>query len=229
MKHPDTNDWMAHVYAENDESERRALEAHLSACPECADRVRRWRETQALLGAPEPVPKPEVVSRWPRPRATWAAAAAAAALFLGIGFAVGRQGVVSRADLDSQLAALRSQWREDLAVRREAERQDTAQATLELARADQQEFLNEFLRRYQVARAEDRVEWMAALESAEARRGADSAALREGLVRLASSTGSGFENTQSQLRLLADFLPADAGEDGPLPETKNMRQIAPQP
>jgi hypothetical protein len=78
-----------------------------------------------------------------------------------------------------------------------------AEATVQLTREEQRAWLAGFLQQYQQARLEDRQAWAGALRVFEERHEGEINRLRDGLASLASSTGDGFEQTQTQMRLLA--------------------------
>ena len=220
MKHPEANEWIAFLYGEVSREARQDLDAHLAVCPECARQLGRWRSTMGLLdvaGVPE---------RKPAARVGWSGAlrwAAAAVVLLGLGLALGRQGTVSRRDLERQLGELQGRLQADSVGRREADLKAIADATMQATRAENRAFLDEFLRRYQAARLEDRKDLAAALQAIDERRGAEIAELRGGLASLAASTGTGFDQTRTQMRMLTSYLPArggEAGEGGAAPDER---------
>ncbi len=204
MKHPEPHQWMAFLYGEVSREERLDLDAHLAVCPDCARRLGRWRETQGLLDAAG-VPERKTPARSWQPMLL---RAAAAALVLGLGFALGRQGTVSEDQLDRRLVELRGQLKTDLSAQRDSDLRQVAEASARVARTENREFFEAFFQRYQAARAEDRRDLVSALQAIDERRVAETAELRGSLASLASSTGTGFEQAQHQMRWLTSYLPA---------------------
>lgn len=228
MKHPDPSEWMAFLYGEVTRDQRTDLDAHLAVCPDCVRRLGRWRETMGLLDAAGvPERKPSARHGWVAGR--WALAAAAGVAVLFGGFALGRQGTVTEGELDRRLSTLRMQLGHDLAAQRETDLREVAEASVRLTRADNHELMTEFLRQYQAAREEDRNEMRAALRRFDERHMAETARLKESLFQLASSTGTGFEQTQTQMRLLTSYLPASTGGDGTFSEDPNHNPQNPNP
>lgn len=208
MKHPAPGQWLSHLYGEAAEPERRDLEAHLAVCPECSAQVQHLRATMADLDA-YAVPARRwrrqawlTVSRW----------AVAAGLVLAAGFLVGRRTAPSGAELDARFATVRHEFLQT----READLKQVAETALFASRRDQRALFDEFLRQFQTVRAEDRAEWLKALQQVDDRRAADTAELRDGVLALAVKTGTGFAQTENQVRRLADRLP-DGSPVNPLP------------
>lgn len=201
MKHPDPGQWLAHLYGESAEPERRDLEAHLAVCPECTAAVQRLRATMADLDA-YTVP----ARRWRRTWFTAARWALAASLVLSTGFLLGRRTAASQTELDARLAGLRG----ELQQAREAELRQLAETTVAASRRDQRALFDEFLRQFQAVRTEDRAEWLQALQRVDDRRVADTSELRDGVLALAVKTGTVFAQTEDEVRRLAGRLP-----DGP--------------
>lgn len=202
MKHPDSGQWLAHLYGESAEPERRDLEAHLAVCPDCAAAVGRLRATMADLDA-YAVP----ARHWRR--RTWFTAARwalAASLVLSTGFLLGRRTAASQAELDARLAGLRTEFQQT----HDAGFRQAAEAALVASRRDQRALFDEFLRQFQTVRAEDRAEWLQALQRVDDRRAADTSELRDGVLALAVKTGTVFAQTEDEVRRLAGRLP-----DGP--------------
>jgi hypothetical protein len=99
-----------------------------------------------------------------------------------------------------------------------------AAATVAATAEQNRNFLTEFSRQFNVARSEERRDWIAALDTLNRQHAEDLAAVRSGLSALARKTGAGFQQAESQLNLLASYLPAgsDAGGafDSSLPKDK---------
>jgi hypothetical protein len=197
---------MAYLYGESSELERRHLAAHLAVCPDCTARVQGWRAATADLDA------------WPLPARRWRHAgfvtalrwATAAAAVLVLGFLLGRHSAPTQAEVEARLSGLRA----ELQQTRGADLRQVAEAALTASRRDQRELFDEFLRQFQSVRAEDRAEWLRALQQVDERRAADSAELREGLVTLAVKTGTGLATAENQVRWLATRL-TDPSPDTP--------------
>jgi hypothetical protein len=205
MNHPSSENWMAYLYGEMPSHEKLDADAHLAVCPVCRDSIDQWRGTMKMLDsdrAIEAMPRSGIqwqgVARW----------AAAAAVMLGTGFVAGRWNSPSRAELQSQVAAmvgdmeqsLRDQYSEEFAkLRSEA----TATAV------GQQRALTDAVGQLNELRLQDQHDWAVTLRRVEDRRSAELGDIRSDLVSLALRTGSGFRQAESQLNLLASYLPSD--------------------
>lgn len=212
MHHPDAEQWMAQLYHELPAGQARELEAHLQSCPECRVQVEAWRSAQALLDADPAtlsVARPRSRMNWLVP--PWTRWAAAAVLAAGVGFLAGRRTGPDPAVFQARLDAMEQRLQARLAAGLET----TATAVVSQTRLD----LQDFGRQVATARLDDQREWLNALGRLESQRLLEFAALREGLVRLARETGTGFEQTGTRLNLLATALPA-AEAGSPLPSTQ---------
>lgn len=227
MKHPETAGWMEYLYGEAEPLVRAGLEAHLAVCPECRDRVERWRMTHGLLEVARVEESRGATSRapgWGRGRgwgwrgSGWiAAAAAAAAVLLLLGVRLGRLGAVTEEEMEVRLVTLRDRMRAEYVAQREVDLRRLLDTTVRVMREEQRAVLGELVHRQDMARAADRHETALALEILEQRYGAESARLRDGLRELAATTGTGFLGAQEHLRLLSSFLPSvPSGDDLPL-------------
>jgi len=209
MNHPSRDTWMSHLYGELSSRDRAAADAHLAACPTCQASLRRWRETMARLDQDQATlatGRRARSSRWKHAVFPMAAAAA----LLATGFWAGRASSPSRADVQREVAATALQIRSDLGERLD---EDLRRIAVEIRRADNEARLQwtaTLLQSLQAARTDDRRWLLQALESVEARQVLDAEMLRQGLVRLAENTGSGFRQAESQVARLASYLPASA-------------------
>ncbi len=203
MEHPTTERWMAWLYGEASPGERADCEAHLAVCPECRQQVEEWRSASAALDLDQatltiPRGRPLGMARW----VGWGLAAS---VLLLLGFAAGRIG----GDRGEGMRKEWAQWKVEV-ERREQERnealmQDVARAAMAAGAEETRRWLGEVTRQWAEARAEDRKEWdgiREVLANLEDRREADAIAVRAGLLGLARFTGTGFEQTRSQLQQL---------------------------
>lgn len=224
MNHPAPETWMAYLYAELPAAAREDCEAHLQVCLACRSSVETWRATMATLDADHatlklPRRQPAAVA-W-RPVLRWALAAS---MVLSAGFLAGRSTGPSRDDVKREVAAAREQISAELTKRHETDLQALGTATLTAAAAENRQFFADFTRQLNQARSEERRDLLGALQSYEDRRVMDYAELRDGLKMLARKTGTGFRQTEDQLTLLANYLPAD----GATPSSSNLKDT-PQP
>lgn len=224
MKHPESEQWMAYLYGELAPSARREADRHLRDCPECRQRVEQWRATMGLLDADH-----ATLARPARRERTWFATPAvrwalAASVVLLAGFAAGRVTGVSRDEVARQIAAARAEIAADLRQRHEEDLKAMAAATVAATTEQNRLFLAEFGRQFNAARSEERRDWIAALEALHRQHSDDLAEVKSGLNALARKTGAGFQQAESQLNLLASYLPAgtDAGgaPNSSLPQEK---------
>jgi len=209
MKHPEPAEWMSFLYGELDPGRQGDLEAHLAVCPDCTERIERWQATMTDLDAAE-TPGPEGVTPV---RFAWVPWAIAAGVVLAIGFGLGRIGRVSEREVRGRLERIESQMAQPASVDRIAEREAMGAAILHRTRVEQAEWLGAFLAEYHASQAEERREWLQMLEQIENRHALETARLKSGLASLASSTGSGFEQAQTQMRWFATRL-AGGSEEG---------------
>lgn len=209
MKHPENPEWMAFVYGEADARSRAELQAHLRVCPDCADRVARWRGTMEALDTAEIPARPAVSRR----RTAWIYRAAAAAVVLAVGFALGRNGGIPDRESKAHWDAWRAETSRALAHQREEDLRRFAVETLGQVQDENARFMREFVDEYRRARLEDRRDMVRALWTLDRQNAADTARLEDGLAVLASNTGSGFEEAQSRIRWLASRLGHPLSED----------------
>lgn len=205
MKHPAPETWIEYVYDELPPAARADAEAHCQVCPQCQKTVQNLRSTLTRLDQDKAslvVPRRRSTGWAPPPILRWAMAAS---VVLCAGFLAGRSSRPSREDLQREVAAVRqelqAQFREEL---------KTASAVSVAASTDEnRRLLTEFARELQAGRSADRKDLLSALEALDQRRALDTEALRAGLLTLARQTGTGFQQTDSQLNLLASYLPAE--------------------
>lgn len=216
MKHPDSTEWIAWLYGEVTPERRLDLEAHLAVCPDCKARVGRWRETMGILDQAAVPRMEEHTATVQVRRLRWLAAAAAV---LVTGFLLGRLSGVSEAELRDQLARADARIRAELAVERETDLRSVSATTLEAMRAENRVLVAELARQIEAARDEDRAELLGVVETLDRRRAGEIAQVRGGLAQFASRAGTAFEQTQTQMRLLAGALP---GETDGNRETSNQ-------
>jgi hypothetical protein len=148
--------------------------------------------------------------------------ALAASVVLSAGFMAGRSTGPSRDEVKREVAAAREQISAELAKRHETDLQALGTATLTAAAAENRQFIADFARQLNQARSEERRDFLGALQSYEDRRVMDYAELRDGLKLLARKTGTGFRQTEDQLTLLANYLPAD----GAAPSSSNLKDTS---
>jgi anti-sigma factor RsiW len=107
MSHPTREEWMAFVYEELEQNEKRPLTEHLQACPECARRVEAWRGTMGALDGWRISARSRPVTRQP-----WIRWAAAAAVLLAAGIAIGEVAASQR--MRKEFAAESAQMRKEV-------------------------------------------------------------------------------------------------------------------
>lgn len=176
MKHPSREEMMSYLYEELSPELSRALEQHLADCAECQASFAEWRGTQRQLDAYAAalLPRPHHThSPWTRP----ALAAAAVVLVLLAGFALGRLGRISSAELDARERESRAQI---LAATQAEARHQFEQLATEMA---------------------NRVD---ALQGQHTR---DYGALRKELETVAVLTEAGFRQTENRFVALTDNSP----------------------
>lgn len=208
MNHPATETWMSYLYGELPGSAREDCEAHLRACPMCRASVELWRTTMATLDADHAtLARPRRKAPAPRwqPALGWALAAS---VVLGGGFLAGR------AELKREVAAAKDQLSAELCDHYQEDLKALATATVASTAAQNRQFLADFTRQFNTARADERRDFLKAMQAYEDRHVMDYAELRSGLTQLARKTGSGFRQTESQLNLLANALPTDDPDTG---------------
>jgi hypothetical protein len=224
MNHPPSEHWMSYLYGELSPAARREADHHLQGCAECRQRVDQWRGTMGLLDADHAtlaLPRRSERTVFTGTVVRWAMAASVVLL---AGFIAGRTTGLSPAEVERQIAASREQITAELRQRHEEDLQAMAAATVAATAEQNRNFLTEFSRQFNVARSEERQDWIAALDTLNRQHAEDLAAVRSGLSALARKTGAGFQQAESQLNLLASYLPAgsDAGGafDSSLPKDK---------
>jgi hypothetical protein len=209
MNHPADETWMSYLYGELPAVARKECDAHLSGCPACQTALKRWRATLTTLDADQAtlaLPRRKAAApRW-QPALRWALAAS---IVLGAGFLAGRAGAPGREELKREVAAAREQLTTELRARYQEDLKALATATVASTAAENRQFLADFTRQFNVARSEERRDFLKTLQGYEDRQVMDSAELRAGITQLARKTGSGFRQAESQLNLLANYLPAD--------------------
>jgi len=97
MIHPEQSEWMDFLYEEVAPARKRDLLQHLEQCPSCARHLDEWRESMQALDKFELPPAPRIKRSW----APVFQFAAAAAFVLLAGFALGRRGATSPAEIES--------------------------------------------------------------------------------------------------------------------------------
>jgi anti-sigma factor RsiW len=224
MNHPAPETWMAYLYAELPPTAREDCEAHLRTCPACRVSVENWRATMGALNTDHatlalPRRRP-AAARW-QPALRWALAAS---VVLGAGFLAGRATGPSRADLKKEVAAAREQLSAELAQRHDADLQSVTVATVATTAAENHKFLADFTRQLNQARTAERRDLLGALQAYEDRRVMDYTELRDGINQLARKTGTGFRQAESQLNLLANYLPSDASSSNQTDITQPANQ-----
>ena len=210
MKHPLPEIWMAYLYRELPPTERADAEAHLHVCPQCRTAVERWRGTMTALDRDEAslaLPARRSAANAWQPVVRWALAAS---VVLVAGFLAGRAAGPSRADVQREVTAARHQVETELKGQFREELKAMTAGTVTTTAEDNRRLLADFARELQVARVADRRELLTALDTLDSRRAIDTEALRASLLTLARKTGTSFQQTESQLNLLAANLPANA-------------------
>lgn len=199
---------MSYIYGELSPAARHEADRHLQGCAECRQRVEQWRGTMDLLDADHAtlaLPRRTERTVFAGTVVRWAMAASVVLL---AGFVVGRATGLNRADVERQIAASREQITAELRQRHEEDLKAMAAATVAATAEQNRNFLTEFSRQFNAARSEERRDWIAALDSLNRQHADDLAAVRTGLAALARKTGAGFQQAESQLNLLASYLPA---------------------
>jgi Putative zinc-finger len=209
MNHPASETWVAYVYDELNPTERADAEAHLRVCPTCKRSVERLRETLAMLDQDKAslVLPPRRAARSPwMPAMRWALAAS---VILVAGFLAGQATGPSQTDLQREVAAVRQEFQAQL----QDGLKSVAATTLTATAEENRRLFVDLARDLQAGRRADRQDLLTALDTLDQRRALDTAALRAGLVTLARRTGNGFQQTDSQLNLLASYLPPEPSPD----------------
>jgi hypothetical protein len=203
MKHPEPAEWMTWLYGESPTDERLDFEAHLAGCPDCRARVDAWKRTLGILDAVA-VSRLEtgVASRrWARVRQALAIAA-----LLVAGFLLGRHSGVTERQLQKTLQEFRTVVQQDLASTQQGELQNLTDRAFTALRWESQEWLAALAAQLQQARVNDQNEVLLLIQELDGRRAGEIAEVRSGLSALAGHTGLGFEQTQTQMRLLSANL-----------------------
>lgn len=220
MNHPPNEHWMSYLYGELSPSARRAADSHLRDCAECRDRVDRWRATMGLLDADHATltlpRRGQLAAAW-QPALRWALAAS---VILVAGFLAGRATGPSSADVERQITAARDQLATELRTRYQDDLKAIAAATVSATTEQNKAFLTEFNRQFNEARTSERRDFVAALDDLSAKHTTDLLDLRRDLTALARRTGTGFQQAESQLNLLAAYLPAGGNATPLSPQDK---------
>lgn len=200
---------MSYLYGELTGEARHDCEAHLRVCPSCRTSVELWRTTMATLDSDHatlalPRRRPPSMSWQP-----WFKWALAACVVLGAGYFAGRTGAPGREELKREVAAAKAQVAAELRDRYREDLKALATATVASTAAENRQFLADFTRQFNAARADERRDFLKAIQAYEDRHVMDYAELRSGLTQLARKTGSGFRQAESQLNLLANALPPE--------------------
>ncbi|HAB17074.1 MAG TPA: hypothetical protein PLX89_12475 [Verrucomicrobiota bacterium] len=220
MNHPAPETLVAYVYGELPLSSVQDVEAHVRVCATCKHDVEKLRSTLAALDqdkASLSLPRRRSAAVAWAPVVRWALAAS---VVLCAGFLIGRWSGTSRADLQREIAATRQELRHQF----QEEIKSAAVATLEASNGENRRLLTDFMREVNAGLAADRRDVLAALDTFDRRRALDTETLRAGLLTLARHTGTGFQQTESQLSLLASYLPAESS-----PNPSNPSSTEPQP
>lgn len=207
---------MGYLYGELSPTDRREADRHLSGCPECRQRVAHWQATMGLLDtdhATLALPSRRQRTVFSTAAVRWAVAASVVLL---AGFALGRATGLSKADVERQIAASRDQITAELRQRHEQDLKAMAAATVAATSEQNRNFLAQFSRQFNDARSEERRDWIAALDTMNRQHVEELAAVKTGLNVLARKTGAGFQQAESQLNLLASYLPGDHESAGAL-------------
>jgi|GEM_PF-3376845 len=205
MNHPAPETWVEFVYDELSPPARADAKAHLNVCPKCQQAVKQLSATLTLLDQDKAslvVPRRRASAPAWRPVVRWALAAS---VVLAAGFLAGRASGPSRSDLQREVATVRR----ELQTQFEDELRAVTATTVSAAGDENRRLLCEFARDLQAGRTADRRDLLAALDLLNQRRALDTEALHASLVTLARRTGTGFQQTGSQLNLLASYLPAE--------------------
>lgn len=203
MNHPTPEEWMSCLYGEADPRARASAEAHLEVCPECRSKVSQWRAAMASLDEDRGTLVVPRARSHPRSGQAWARPLLAASIILVAGFVGGRLSGPSRSEVRAELAESRAQLEAEIRSRYEKDLREVAVATVTATSAENRKWLDAVTAQWAAGRLEDRALVEAALQRLDARREADSVAVRAGLLGLAHYTGSGFEQAQSQFNRLS--------------------------
>ena len=191
---------MAFLYKELSGKEKRELEAHLKACPDCAAQVSTWRTSmKSLDGWKERRQKPSEAIHFV-PMLKWAAAAL---LVLSIGFALGRRGTASVKELAAVKASV-AKLKQIAESRAGADTNVIAQATL-AANQETVRLLTEYSRSQEEQRQEDQQRLNVAFRAL----GDRVARIDSDLQTVANDTETGFEQTHENLTRVASITLAE--------------------
>lgn len=212
MKHPDPETWAALLSGDLPADEQTEATSHLKSCPECAERVERWRFSINRL------------ERWSLPRRTpharfapsmfkWAAAAA---IVLGAFFGLGRVSAPQSVDLEALRAELEPNLRAALVVEFEETVRDQWTDKLagrihESIESAAEQMQRDLLQAAQISREQDHRAILALLERLRSDTAANYISLRKDLETVASLAENEIQQAQLGLIRLATATKPEAG------------------
>ena len=190
MTHPTEEQWMSYLYGELERKSQAALAEHLRSCPECRTQVTAWSDAKESLDGWRLSEVPAARANL-RPLVKWGVAAA---LLVAAAFATGRLTSTRRADAPlrqssagtaAELDSLRADLR-DLRKELEEQNEQLVTASVVASRHETLRLLAAFAERSELARLRDRRMMAEALGQWQSQHVREYAALRNGLVVLAS-------------------------------------------
>lgn len=185
MNHPTREELIAYLYEELDDREQAGIERHLGQCEECRSGVAGWRRTGQRLNDHRVSSRPMLRPTW-QPLTRWVALAATAGVIMFGGFLAGRMSGVSRAEIETAIAA--AQQRTLVEVGQLAQTQIERESSNTLAR----------------------------IEALQQQQTTDYASLRKALETVAVLTEAGFRRTAERMVQIADATsPANPGSVNP--------------
>jgi hypothetical protein len=200
LNHPSAETWMEFLYGELPSSQHDELTLHLNQCPQCAKRVKAWRQSTQALDA-------WTLTRPRRLRTAWPAAIkwAAAAMIVGLGVAWGRMASVQAREIDGLRAEV-ARLSAELPRQHDENLRRVAAAATEAVAAETARLLSEIAKATEEQRAIDQQSLAAALKRIDARFDV----LRGQIETVAINTETTFAQTHQDLtRLAALGLPAN--------------------
>lgn len=182
MKHPNDEQWMSFLYDETTAAEAGELKAHLETCAECRAKADGWSATRQSLNTWQtPVTAP-TLKRSTNGAIKWALAASVVLL---VGFTAGRISQPNSVNLQVELAKARQEIAAEVKAQLQANLQEIARTTTVANQEQSRQLFEEFLAKYQTARAEDQQTTVNWLRQMEERHKTDFAWLRKDLETVA--------------------------------------------
>jgi hypothetical protein len=173
---------MSFLYDETTAAEASELKAHLETCAECRAKVDGWGTARQSLNTWQtPVAAP-AMKRSANGALKWALAASVVLL---VGFTAGRISQPNPVNLQAELAKARQEIAAEVKAQLQSNLQEIARTTTVANQEQSRQLFEEFLTKYQAARAEDQQTTVNWLRQMEERHKADFAWLRKDLETVA--------------------------------------------